>query len=112
MNAEIIVSIIFAVLLAAGYVFIGQKDAIGKIKALLLEFTVQAEKMYGQGTGQLKKAHVIHLILNSSFYIRLPNIIKLFVNENTLDVLIDSFVGSVFNAMKDSNEKFKEVVSG
>lgn len=54
------------------------------IKAILFRLVTDAERLYGGGTGELKKAAVIEWI-----YDKIPAILKLFITQKELDTMID-----------------------
>jgi hypothetical protein len=71
------VLIVLALLITAFVLYIrGEKRILNYI---LYSLITEAERQYGSGTGQLKKAAVI-----AEIYTRLPAIIKIFITEQRL----------------------------
>ena len=85
-------------------------DVLAKVKAGLLELTTAAEQEYGSGTGELKKAYVVNLIVNSEFYTKLPFWAKTLISSEQIGKVIDVFVKQIFNAMRKNNKAFDELL--
>jgi|GEM_PF-1759159 len=75
----IVVGVFIAVLLVLLY--FGQVEAVKKI---LLSLVIEAEAIYGSGTGELKYNYVL-----GKTYTMLPSVIKMFVTEKMLDGLLE-----------------------
>ena len=54
------------------------------VKKILLSLVIEAEQIYGSGTGKLKYNYVLGKI-----YAMLPSVIKLFVSVETLDEMLE-----------------------
>ncbi len=57
------------------------------VKKILLSLVIEAETIYGSGTGKLKYNYVL-----GKTYSMLPSVIKLFVSVETLDELLEESV--------------------
>jgi len=62
-------------------IYMGQ---INVVKKILLSLVIEAEQIYGSGTGKLKYNYVL-----GKTYSMLPSVVKLFVTEKTLDGLLE-----------------------
>ena len=60
---------------------------IGIVKKILLSLVIEAEQIYGSGTGKLKYNYVL-----GKTYSMLPSILKLFVTEVKLDEMLEGAV--------------------
>lgn len=79
--------------------------ALTAIKDFLYNLLVEAEKVWGKKTGAIKQSYVIGLVINSQFYISLPNYVKVIVNSVLIGKLIDDMVDKVLKpAMNDNKE--------
>ncbi len=60
------------------------------VKKILLSLVIEAEQIYGSGTGKLKYNYVL-----GKTYSMLPSVIKLFVSEKLLDEMLESAVAQL-----------------
>ena len=68
-------------------VYFGQIEIVKKI---LLSLVIEAEQIYGSGTGKLKYNYVL-----GKTYSMLPSVIKLFVSVETLDEMLEVAVAQL-----------------
>lgn len=78
--SSVLLVIVLLIVLLVLYIR-GEKKILHHILYMLV---TEAERQYGSGTGQLKKAAVI-----AEIYTRLPAIIKIFITEQRLSELIE-----------------------
>ena len=62
-------------------IYMGQ---IGVVKKILLSLVIEAEQIYGSGTGKMKYNYVL-----GKAYSMIPSVVKLFVTEKTLDEMLE-----------------------
>ena len=60
---------------------------IGVVKKILLSLVIEAEQIYGSGTGKMKYNYVL-----GKAYSMIPSVVKLFVTEKTLDEMLEAAV--------------------
>ena len=60
---------------------------IGVVKKILLSLVIEAEQIYGSGTGKMKYNYVL-----GKAYSMIPSVVKLFVTEKTLDEMLETAV--------------------
>jgi len=87
MNYELLKNILVVVLVVAFIAFLVYKGRKEQAKKIILALVIEAEIKFGAGTGVLKYAYVIGLI-----YPRLPTVVRLFITEAKLDLLIENAV--------------------
>ena len=80
-NVDFILTLICSVVVC---IFLARKGQINKIKEIILSLCVNAEMIYGGGTGEIKKSSVIR-----SVYDMLPSWAKLFISETTISNIIE-----------------------
>ena len=80
-----------------------KENALTAIKEILYQFIIDAEKFWGGGTGIVKRSFVINSVLNSQFYITLPDFIKMFINATMIGKLIDNMVDNVLKPALKNN---------
>lgn len=71
------------------------KQKIPQAKAIVLSLVVEAEKKFGNGTGDMKYAYVSGLV-----YSKLPSIVRFFVTQQTLDDWIEESVEHLKNYLQ------------
>lgn len=103
--------VVAIVLSLAAYILQDKKESLRKIWGFLFELTLKAEDKYGSGTGAVKKAYVMFLILDSEFYKGLPRFVKGFLSEETLSDLIDKFIAEIFNVARETNKNIEELLA-
>jgi len=81
----VVVGVFIGVLLVLLY--FGQ---IEMVKKILLSLVIEAEQIYGSGTGELKYNYVL-----GKTYSMLPSVIKLFVSVETLDEMLEAAVAQL-----------------
>jgi len=91
------------ILLAIAEAAHGKDNALKVIRGFVLDFILRAEREFGPGTGQFKKARVIDMILNSAFYSGLPAIVRQFISCGAISGIIDSVCATVFKKQQESN---------
>jgi len=91
------------ILLAVTWALHGKSNALETIKGFVLDFILDAEKQYGSGTGQFKRALVVDMILNSAFYNGLPGLVRQFITASALGAVIDAVCVS-FKRQLESNK--------
>lgn len=75
----------FGVLLVLAYM--GQIEVVKKI---LLSLVIEAEQIYGSGTGKMKYNYVL-----GKAYSMIPSVVKLFVTEQTISEMLEAAVGQL-----------------
>ena len=117
MNISMIISLIISVLGVGLAYFLTRRGlgpnstyALDMIKGFALDLIYRAEKEFGGGTGQFKKASVIETILNSAFYSTLPGGVKKLINFETLSGIIDEICDLVFNKQINTNDSVKKLL--
>jgi hypothetical protein len=60
---------------------------IGVVKKILLSLVIEAEQIYGSGTGKMKYNYVL-----GKAYSMIPSIMKLFVTEQTISEMLEAAV--------------------
>jgi hypothetical protein len=83
---------------------------IPQAKKIVLACVIQAESVFGSGTGGMKYSYVVGLV-----YPKLPAVVKFFVNTQTLNDWIEESVKYLKTELQDntegqSTEPVKEVV--
>ncbi len=78
-------------------IYMGQ---INVVKKILLSLVIEAEQIYGSGTGKLKYNYVL-----GKTYSMLPSVIKLFVSLETLDEMLEAAVAQLHVFLSDVAEK-------
>ena len=78
-------SVIVVAVVAAVLIILYRRGRLEIVKKILFALVTQAEKEFGAGTGDLKKAAVIQWL-----YERLPKIITLLVTPKEIENLIES----------------------
>ena len=81
-------------------IYMGQ---INVVKKILLSLVIEAEQIYGSGTGKLKYNYVLGKI-----YSMLPSVVKLFVHEKTLEGLLETAVDYLHDLLELSKMEEKE----
>ncbi|BES66039.1 hypothetical protein SANA_24780 [Gottschalkiaceae bacterium SANA] len=65
-------------------IYMGQ---IGVVKKILLSLVIEAEQIYGSGTGKMKYNYVL-----GKAYSLIPSVVKLFVTEQTISEMLEAAV--------------------
>ena len=65
-------------------IYMGQ---IGVVKKILLSLVIEAEQIYGSGTGKMKYNYVL-----GKAYSMIPSVVKMFVTEVKLDEMLEAAV--------------------
>lgn len=86
--------------------------ALDKIKGFILDLIFEAEKLYGSGTGKLKKAYVINLVLNGEFYKSLPQFIQHLITFDVLSNVVDNIVETIFKNIQANNVYVQNILTG
>jgi hypothetical protein len=73
--------------------YMGQIEVVKKI---LLSLVIEAEQIYGSGTGKLKYNYVL-----GKTYAMLPSTVKLFVTEITLGEMLEVAVDQLHNLLSE-----------
>jgi uncharacterized membrane protein (Fun14 family) len=73
------VGVFIGVLLVLTYM--GQ---IGVVKKILLSLVIEAEHIYGSGTGKMKYNHVL-----GKTYFMIPSVVKMFITEQTISEMLE-----------------------
>ena len=60
---------------------------IGVVKKILLSLVIEAEQIYGSGTGKMKYNYVL-----GKAYSMIPSVVKLFVTEQTISEMLEAAV--------------------
>lgn len=94
---DLIVIVLFVLLLIGVGKLLVRYDKGGKIKGILINLCIEAEKYLGSGTGKLKKQEVI-----TWFRLRHP-MLSLFVSTEVLDKLIDNVVAGINKYLSDND---------
>ena len=81
-----------------------KKGAKSQVKEILFYLVTQAEKQFGEKTGQLKYACVVTWLFE-----RLPAVCRFFLTEKEISALIESAVERMKEYLS-SNEKAKDIV--
>lgn len=81
-------------------------EIIEKIKAILPALILNAELLFGDGMGEFQKSDVLNKIMNSAFYLALPDKVKAILNIQTLTDLINTAVEK-FKRQQENNNKLK-----
>lgn len=93
-NWDSILLIAAAVAVIVYAIFKGNKSVVMR---MLYSLVTEAERIYGNGTGSLKLAAVIHEV-----YPNLPAVIKLFITEKTLAKWIEDALAAAKEAWKQN----------
>jgi len=67
--------------------FLIYKGKTGIVKKIVLALVIQAEANWGSGTGKIKFAEVLGTV-----YAKLPMIVRIFITETALSILIEEAV--------------------
>lgn len=78
-------SVIVVIAIAAILVILYKRGRVGIVKKILFALVSRAEKEFGSGTGELKKATVIEWV-----YEKLPKIVTCFFSSKEIEKLIES----------------------
>lgn len=78
-------SILFVVAVVAALLVLYKHGRVEIVKKVLFSLVSRAEKEFGSGTGELKKATVIEWI-----YEKLPKIVTVFITPKEIEQLIES----------------------
>jgi hypothetical protein len=73
-------------------------------------FVVEAEMEWGSGTGKVKRSQVVSALMNSPYYVALPNAVKTIVNSEVIGELVDKVVEGVFKLALSSNKALKDII--
>lgn len=69
---------------------------IGVVKKILLSLVIEAEQIYGSGTGKMKYNYVL-----GKAYSMIPGIVKLFVTEKALIEILEAAVDQLQSLLSD-----------
>ena len=78
-------SVLIVLAVLAALILLYRRGRIGIVKKILFVLVSRAEKKFGSGTGELKKAAVIEWI-----YEKLPKIVTVFITPKEIEQLIES----------------------
>lgn len=78
-------SVLLVAAVIAGVIILYRRGEIAMLENLLFTLVIQAEREFGSGTGELKKATVIQCA-----YEYLPKIATLFISRQTLERLLEA----------------------
>lgn len=78
-------SVIFVIAVLAALIALYKRGRVEVVKKVLFSLVSRAEKEFGSGTGELKKAAVIEWI-----YEKLPKIVTVFITPKEIERLIES----------------------
>ncbi|GHT18111.1 hypothetical protein AGMMS49573_10830 [Endomicrobiia bacterium] len=84
--------------------------ALEMIQGFILDLMFKAEKEFGAGTGQFKKAFVIDTVLNGTFFTSLPEKVRNLVTYEALSKLVDTVCEKIFKPQQQSNEKLTKLL--
>lgn len=97
-------SVLVVVAALVGGIVLYKRGETEILKAILFRLVTDAEREYGGGTGELKKAAVIEWI-----YDKIPAVLKLIITRRELDKLIDNVL-EYAKTKWASNPQLKEYV--
>lgn len=83
MDMNLIVNIVIVVFFLALIVFLWKRGYRKQVKQILLVLVIQAEKVWGSGTGAVKFSQV---------YSQLPTIITLLFSKSEIEIMINETV--------------------
>jgi len=83
-------------------VFLWVKGYRSVVKKIVLALVIEAEKKYGNGTGEFKYAYVVGLV-----YTYIPAVLRVFLSEKALDQAIEAAV----QYMKDQLAKSEKLAA-
>jgi len=86
-TADIIITVVAAVLAVALVVWFVIVKKIPVARKIALALVIEAEAKYGSGTGDIKYAEVV-----GKLYSLLPGTLKIFISEKFIDTLIEDAV--------------------
>ncbi|MCM1059688.1 MAG: hypothetical protein NC452_05285 [Eubacterium sp.] len=78
-------SIILVIAVIVALILLYKHGRVGVVKKVLFSLVSRAEKEFGSGTGELKKAAVIEWI-----YEKLPKIVTVFITPKEIEQLIET----------------------
>lgn len=100
-NLDFFLTFIIAVIAC---IIMARRGQIKKIKEIVLALCVNAEIIYGGGTGAIKKASVIEAI-----YDLLPSWAKLFISDKTISEIVEEGKAKM-DELADSNDIVNELL--
>lgn len=77
-------SVLLVIICIMGVIFMYKKGETQKLKEILFKLVVEAERTYGSGTGELKRAAVFELA-----YDKMPALLKRFISQKELESMIE-----------------------
>ena len=81
------------------------------IYAMLYKFLLDAEKEFGGGTGHAKASMALDRVINSGFYVSLPNCVKAKIDSDVIKEMIDETVKNRLKPVMESNGELKKWLS-
>ncbi len=78
-------SVLVVVGVAAGVIVLIRRGELSLLENLLFTLVIRAEREFGSGTGELKRAAVLDWV-----YERLPKILTLIISRSTIERLLES----------------------
>ena len=99
-------SVLVIIAAAAGVIVLYRRGELSLLENLLFTFVIKAEREFGGGTGELKRAAVIDWV-----YERLPKIVTLIISRRTVERVLESVLA---NAKKkwSANQSLQDYING
>lgn len=99
-------SALLIIAVIVGAIVLYRRGEVSLLENVLFAFVVKAEREFGGGTGELKKAAVVGWV-----YERLPKIATLIISRQTIERLIESVLAYAKQKWA-ANPKLSEYISG
>jgi len=99
-------SALLIIAVAAGAIVLYRRGEVSLLENLLFTLVIKAEKEFGSGTGELKKAAVVQWV-----YEKLPKIATLIISRGTVERLLEAALAYAKRKWA-ANQKLSEYISG